>query len=223
MYADRLPTGRTKSVVWTFRCMCRVVWCGVVGKGMYAALRQEKGSTSGSERSTSMGTNETRGSGKSVKVVPPHGDVPVSAEGETVETLAAKTDVRGRVKEKAGQVKEKVGEQAGQTAQAAKAKAMHAGERVRGTVSDLTDKARGAVTSEEATSKARRSGAGAAAFAAAAFAVWGWWRHRAHRNVSPWRKAARQVKKQVKPRVTKAKIKAKAQAKDARAKARAWR
>jgi hypothetical protein len=165
-----------------------------------------------------MGTNETRGPGKSVKVVPPHDDAPVSAEGETVETLAAKTDLKGRAKDSAGQVKERGGEQAGQMVQAAKAKVTHAGEQVRGTVSDLTDKAGKAVTSEEAASKARRSGAGAAAFAAAAFAVWAWWRRRAHRNVSPWRKAARRAKKQVNSRVTTVKAKAKDGAK-----ARGWR
>jgi hypothetical protein len=120
-------------------------------------------------------------------------------------------------------------EQVGNAVNTVKVKATEAGQAAKNTAGDFATRAHDAVTSDEAK-PARRSGAGAAVVAAAAFAIWAW-RRRASRHVGPWEKAVRRTKTQVKAtrgqartqaKVAKAKAEmAKAMAKDKVATARA--
>lgn len=158
-----------------------------------------------------MSANEIRSTGNSAKDGPPFAEDLVS----TPEQAAGKTSAKHRAKEKAEQVRdkaeqvrEKVGDQAGQTAQTVKAKATQAGEQVKGTVGDLTGKAREAVASDDIAPKARRSGAGVAAVVTAVLGIWAW-RRRARRNASRWDKASRLAKSQARNVRREAKAKAK--------------
>ncbi|MFB4299675.1 DUF3618 domain-containing protein [Actinomadura sp. NTSP31] len=117
--------------------------------------------------------------------------------GETVEALAAKTDVRTRAKqqakEKAEQVRQLTTATAQDTVRATRDKAGQAGRQVQAKASEFTARARQTATDPENQPAVRRSAAFTAALGAAGgLAVWAWTRRRrrAARPLTRWEKLA---------------------------------